>query len=457
MSGSRREIPWSDAAELSVLGAILIDGEALDRARDLVSPDAFYKASNRRVFEAMIRLHDRGEAVDVTTLRDELKSSGDLEAVGGMSRLAELVDAVPGSSGLESWARTVRERKVLRDLIQTASSIADAAYSAAPGKGEEVVDRAEQEVLDVARGLDVSSGDYGRASDYVFDFLEQVDQAQENRDHVSGLETGFSTLDAKSNGLAPGSLTIVAGRPSHGKTAWTLQVAREVAIGQERPVAIFSLEMPARDVVGRMICGEAQVPYLKAKRGKLAEHEYEDLSRGAGAVNEAPVFPVETTGLTIHGLRSKARRIQDQESLDLLIVDYLQLMSGPSDAGNREREVGAISRALKDLALELDVPVIGISQLSRAPENRAGSNRPRLSDLRDSGSIEQDADLVLFVYREELYVEPHEPKFEEVENQAELIIGKQRNGPLGTVPLWFDKGPISFRQRTGRPEEGRAA
>lgn len=450
-----RQVPWSREAELSVLGAILMDGEIVAKVLDDLPADAIYQEKNRRIYREVARIHGRGDPVDVVTLAEELKSRDELEAVGGMAYLAQLVDAVPTAANWKTHARIVRQKATQRHLIEAAAEIGNRAFEATPGEVEKLLDDAEQRLLSVSRSAASTVG-YRTSDNLVMAYFDQVERARENPGQVGGLETGFSTLDVETDGASPGELWIVAGRPSMGKTALTLDVARDVAVRQGRSVAIYSLEMRAEEVIGRMVCSQGRVPYLRARRGQLRQEGAKQLADAAGAVKQAPIMVADTTGLTIHRLRSNARRILDREGLDLLIVDYLQLMRGPEDAGNREQEIASISRALKELALELEIPVIAISQLSRAPEQRAGHARPRLSDLRESGAIEQDADVVLFVYREEMYLEPTDARYSEVKNRAELIIGKQRNGPTGTVELFFRKPEISFDEVSPHQEEGAA-
>lgn len=451
-NGNGRQPPWSEEAEISVLGAMLIDEEAARDGRDLLQADHFYRESHRRIFRALSRIVERGDVPDVTLLSDELKSAGELEAAGGVGALAQLVDAVPTAANLESHAEILQRKAALRQLIRGAGESVREAYDAPTADAEAVLDRAESRILSASRALTNGASDAHGASGLVSGFLDRVEEARQSPGGVTGLPTGFADLDRMTRGLDPGTLTVVAGRPSMGKTALELDVARHVSLRQGAHVGIASLEMPAETVIGRMICQEGGLDYQRTVTGRLKDRDAESLAEAAGRLKTAPLTVSSPATLNLYQLRRWARKLHRRHDLGLLTVDYLQLMDGPSDAGNREQEVARLSRGLKSIALELGVPVMALSQLSRAPENRPGSNRPRLSDLRESGAIEQDADLVLFVYREAMYVDPTDARYSEVENEAEIIVGKHRNGPTGTVRLWFRRSEIRFESKV---REGR--
>lgn len=449
--------PQAPEAEAALLSAMIVDPEAAREARDLVVADDFYRSAHRTLFGALVAILERGEAPDPALVLDELRSRAALSEAGGQQYLAKLVDAVATTANVEAHARTIREKAVRRRLIEVAE---ETAREAREGGGEPVVDlldRAEHRILSVGQERAGPDG-FSTGRELGAAFFDEVEEAREHGDTVTGLRTGFTDLDGLTNGFGPGELPVLAGRPGMGKTALALDLARHTAIREGEGVAIYSLEMRGTEVVGRALCAEARLPFQRVRKGQLSDREASDLLTARGRIAEAPFFVKDPTGLTVHELRSSARRLHERQGLGLVVIDYLQLMRGPASAGNREQEVASISRSLKELALELDVPVLALSQLSRAPENRSGSNRPRLTDLRESGAIEQDADLVMFLYREELELDPTHPRYSDVEGKAELIVAKQRNGPLGSVSLHFRKGPITFDSFSGRPDaEGVAA
>lgn len=444
--GEADPVPWSEEAELSVLGAMMIEEDALRRMADHLDPEDFHKRAHRLVFAAMRDLFSRGEVVDVTTLTDRLKSADKLEAAGGMPMVAEIVDAVPSAAHVDRHAEIVREKAVLRRLIERTGTIAEEAREAETGELREVLDRAETAVMEVAREME--AGEYSLPSDLVMDVLDTIDR--EAGQAVTGLSTGFDDLDRETSGLQDGDLAILAGRPSMGKTSLALNIAQHLGIDEGTPVGVFSLEMSEEALVKRLVCSEAGISFHDVRRGNLSDDQYNRLANAAGRVNQAPIPIDDASGLSVLQLRSRARRMVERERAELLVVDYLQLMEGPR-SDNRQQEITAISRGLKALAKELDVPVLALSQLSRAPENRE-NHRPRLSDLRSSGSIEQDADLVMFVYRPEQYMDEQEVRMSEAKGDAEIIIGKQRNGPTGTVHLHFREEIMQFEDQSFREE-----
>ena len=443
-----RQPPWSEEAELSVLGAMLIDGDAVAAAIDLIDDSAFYREANRRVFRAMARIYNRGEVIDAVTLTDELKSGGELEAAGGMAYLAQLVDAVPTAANIEYHCRILRDKAVLRRLIESATAIVRDAYEAASGEVEETLDRAEQRVFEIAQAQQRSG--FVWIKEILWPAFERIEELQRTPGAVTGVPTGFAELDHMTAGFQSSDLIVLAGRPSMGKTALALNFAQHAAIETEVPVAIFSLEMAKESLVQRLLCSEGRVDSSRLRRGSLHDDEYQRLATAAGLLNTAPVWIDDTPAISALELRAKARRLKAEVDLGLIIVDYLQLMNGPHGAENRQQEISSISRALKAVAKELDVPILALSQLSRAPEQRA-DHRPVLADLRESGAIEQDADLVLFIYREEVYKSRDELQQEPtLEGKADLIVGKQRNGPTGEIPLHFHKSYTLFEPRPKR-------
>ncbi len=448
-----RQPPWSEEAEISVLSAMLIDGDAVARAVEMVDDAAFYREANRRVFRAMLRLYSRGEVIDVVTLADELKSAGELEGAGGMAYVAQLVDAVPTAANIEYHCRILRDKSVLRQLIEASTEIIQDAYDAAAGGVDDTLDLAEQKIFHIAQASQRQG--FVWIKEILWPAFERIEELQRSPGSVTGVASGFPDLDNLTSGFQRSDLIVVAGRPSMGKTALAMNFAQHAAIDREVPVAIFSLEMSKEALVQRLLCAEGRVDSGRLRRGRLQDDEYSRLATAAGHLNTAPIWIDDTPAISALEIRAKARRLASEVDLGLLIVDYMQLMAGPRNAENRQQEISAISRALKAVAKELNVPLIALSQLSRAPEQRT-DRRPVLADLRESGAIEQDADLVLFVYREEAYRRGADALVDEsgesIEGKAELIIGKQRNGPTGTVSLYFHKHYTLFESVTMREE-----
>jgi len=443
-----RQAPWSEEAEISVLGGMLIDGDAVALAVELIDDGAFYKEANRRLYRAMIRLYNRGEVIDVVTLTDELKSSRELDSAGGMAYVAQLVDAVPTAANIEYHCRILRDKALLRRLIESATEIVRDAYDAPAGEVEETLDRAEQRIFEIAQAQQRSG--FVWIKEILWPAFERIEELQRRPGTVTGVPTGIEELDSLTAGFQRSDLIVLAGRPSMGKTALALNFAQHAAIEAEITVAIFSLEMAKESLVQRLLCAEGRVDSSRLRRGTLRDEEYSRLATAAGLLNTAPVWIDDTPAISALEIRAKARRLRAEVDLGLIIVDYLQLMSGPRNAENRQQEISSISRALKAVAKELGVPILALSQLSRAPEQRA-DHRPVLADLRESGAIEQDADLVLFIYREEVYKSRDELQQDPtLEGKADLIVGKQRNGPTGELPLHFHKAYTLFEARPKR-------
>jgi replicative DNA helicase len=446
---SGRQPPWSQEAEVSILGGMLIDGDAVAVAMELIDDTAFFREGNRRIFRAMMRLYSRGEVIDPVTLSDELKSAGELESSGGMEYLARLVDAVPTAANIEYHCRILRDKAVLRRLIEESTEIIREAYEAPAGSSQETLDRAEQRIFQISQSA--SRRGFIWIKEILWPTFERIEELQRSPGMATGVPSGFPDLDHYTAGFQPSDLIVLAGRPSMGKTALALNFAQHAAIEHDKPVAVFSLEMSKESLVQRLLCAEGRVDSGRLRRGRLEDDEYGRLATAAGLLNTAPIWIDDTPAISALELRAKARRLRAEVDLALIVVDYLQLMSGPRGAENRQQEISAISRSLKAVAKELTVPVIALSQLSRAPEQRT-DHRPVLADLRESGAIEQDADLVLFVYREEVYKGPVDRDGNSLEGKAELIIGKQRNGPTGEVPLHFHKQYTLFDSRSDREE-----
>jgi replicative DNA helicase len=406
----------------------------------------FYREANRRVFRGMGRLFQRGQIVDPVTLGEELKKTDELDGVGGMAYIAELLDAVPTAANIEYHARIIRERALLRRLIEASSEIIRDSYESGERTVDEILDEAEQRIFQVAQQHERSG--FVWIKKILYPTFEKIEQLQAAKGGITGVSTGYYDLDEMTGGFQKGDLVIIAARPSMGKTAFVTGVALQAAIASRTPVALFSLEMSKEQLVQRMLCSEALVDLGRLMRGRLTDDDYVQLAQAAAHLNTAPVWIDDSGSLNVLEMRAKARRLKaDQPELGMIIVDYIQLMNSAGKAENRVQEVSAISRGLKALAKELAVPILALSQLSRAPEQRT-DHRPQLSDLRESGSIEQDADLVMFLYRPEYY-HRDDP---ELHGKAELIIGKQRNGPTGLVNLYFRRECTRFESVADRLE-----
>jgi len=441
-----RQPPYSAEAEQAVLGAMLLDQQAALDACELLNETLFYREGHRRLFRAMRTLIERGGVIDPITLQDELGRSGELEAVGGVEYLSYLLDFTPTAANLAYHAGIVREKGLLRRLIEVATGIVQEAYDAKRLAGD-VLDSAEQRIFEVAEFR--QKQDFVRLKELLWPTMERIESLHGKGQTITGVPSGFADLDEKTAGFQPSELVIVAARPSMGKTAFCLNVAASAAITKGIPTAIFSLEMSKEALVQRLLTAEARVDAHRLRQGLLKDADYALMARAAGQLSGAPIWIDDSAALTPLELRAKARRIKAEADIGLVIVDYLQLMRSPEQAENRTQEISAISRALKALAKELAIPVVALSQLSRAPEQRgADLKRPQLSDLRESGAIEQDADVVLFIYRPEMYAT--EDQRDELAGQAEVIIGKQRNGPTGTVKLFFHKAYTRFDNYSGR-------
>lgn len=431
----RKVPPQSLDAEESVLGGVLQDTHALDRVVEMMSTEDFYRESHRKIFRAMLTLSEKGEPIDLITLTDTLKARSDLQDIGGATYLAELIDKVPSAANIAHYARIVREKAVLRSLINVSNEIASRCYTGQEDM-ERFLDEAERLIFDVSEKRIRPS--FFKMSDLIMDTVKTIERLYERKELVTGVPTGFLDLDRMTAGLQPSDLIIVAARPSMGKTALVLNIAQYVALHANTAVGIFSLEMAKEQLVLRMLCSEARVDNAKVRTGYLGERDFPRLAMAAGRLAEAPIFIDDTPAQNVLELRAKARRLKREANIGLVIIDYLQLMRGLHAQENRTQELSEISRSLKALAKELGVPVVALSQLNRQVEQRA-EKKPVMSDIRESGSIEQDADVIMFIYRDEVY----RPDSQD-EGIAEIIIGKQRNGPTGTVRLAFRKEYTRF-------------
>ncbi len=425
--------PQNIEAEQSILGAILIENTALYKAIELIGINDFYKEAHKKIFLSMIELNEKNEAIDLVTLTEYLRKRNELDSVGGATYLSLLANTVPTAANIKYHSKIVYEKALLRNLINTATEIVSCGYENSRDI-EELLDYAENAIFSISEKKIKPS--FSAIKDIIKDSFETIERLSEKKERVTGIPTGFYDLDMLTSGFQPSDLIIVAGRPSMGKTAFCLCIAQHAGIEKGQPVAIFSLEMAKEQLVIRMLCAEARVDSHKLRSGFLAKSDWPRLTTAAGRLSEAPIFIDDAAGTSVLEMKAKARRLKAEHGLSLIIVDYLQLMSGRGERrrggpDTREQEISEISRSLKALAKELSVPVIALSQLNRAVESRQ-DKRPLLADLRESGAIEQDADVILFIYREEVYKQTEENK-----GVAEIIIGKQRNGPVGIVKMAF--------------------
>ena len=440
-----RTAPRAPEAEQAVIAAMLMDTDAILRASEHVDDTMFYDERHRRIFRAMIAISQRSEVVDPVTLGNELNRRGELDASGGKEYIGELIDAVPTAANVEYHAKIVKEKALLRRLIETSTTIITEAFQGR-ATAEELLDDAEQRIFQVSqqRGLQ----GFTRVKELMWPTMERIEALQRGGKTITGVASGFTDLDELTSGFQPADLVIVAARPSMGKTALVLNIAQYAAIEKNVPVAVFSLEMSKESLVQRMLTAEGRVDAQKMRKGLLRDEDYSRLARAAGILSGAPIWIDDSAGITLLEIRSKARRLKADQDIGMVVIDYLQLIQGPTSSESRQQEISQISRSLKALAKELAVPVVALSQLSRAPEQRAGDHRPQLSDLRESGAIEQDADLVMFIYRQEIYDGPTDKDGNSLEGRAEVIIGKQRNGPVGLVNLFFHKAYTRFENYT---------
>ncbi len=441
-----RTLPHNLEAERSVLGAILLHNHAFNLAAELIDSHDFFRDAHRRIFDKMVALNERGHPIDLVTLKEELGRTGDLEEVGGPAYIAALVDGVPRSTNVEHYARIIKEKSTLRHLIFSANKIVATAYNAEE-EADLILDQAEHAIFAIAdkkiRDGFVSLRDLAHAS------LDTIGQLHARQELITGVPTGFTDLDEMTSGFQPSDLVIIAARPSMGKTSLVLNIAQHVGTKTTRTVGIFSLEMSKEQLFLRLLTAEARIDAHRLRRGFLGERDWGRLSEAIGRLSDARIFIDDTPSIGVLEMRAKCRRLAAEHSLDLVVIDYIQLMQGRGRFENRTLELASISRSLKGLAKELNVPIVVLSQLSRAPESRS-DHRPQLSDLRESGALEQDADVVLFIYREDLYLDKSQPPAEN-EGIAELIIGKQRNGPTGIVKLAFIREFTRFENLAASP------
>lgn len=422
------KIPPHDIdAEQAVLGSMLTDRDAVIAAIEVLKDDAFYRDDNRAIYQAILNLYNRSEPIDIITLKDELESMDKFEQVGGFEYLASLPDKVPTTANVQKYVKIVEEKSILRNLIKTANEIIELGYNPTEDV-EDIMDGAEKKIFDIMQSKNQKG--YSPIKDVLVESFTKLEELYNRKQHVTGVPTGFVELDYKTAGLHGSELILVAARPAMGKTAFALNIAANAALRGNAPVAIFSLEMSKDQLVNRILCSEAMVDSNKVRTGKLEEDDWVKLAGAIGPLSESEIYIDDTPGISVMEIRTKCRKLKMEKNIGLVVIDYLQLVQGSNKrAGSREQEISEISRSLKILAKEINVPVIALSQLSRAVEQRP-DHRPMLSDLRESGAIEQDADIVMFLYRDDYYNKESEKK-----DIAEVIIAKQRGGSTGTVEL----------------------
>lgn len=422
----KRVPPQSLEAEQSVIGSMIMDREAIDAVKDTIMDDDFYHPDLKIIYTAIVELYNSNKPVDLVTLQSRLKDENVLDQVGGIDYLSKLAMAVPTSAHAKHYALIVKEKSTLRKVIKASQDIISESYDGSQPL-ETVLNSAEERIFNIVQQRDTS--EFSSSAELINPMLNKLELLTKNQGKVTGIPSGFVDLDYRTAGLQPSDLILVAARPSMGKTAFALNVVQHAAVQEKKVCAMFSLEMSKEQLLNRMVCSEAMVDAQKVRTGDLEDEDWAKISMGAVILADSPIYIDDTPGITIADMRAKCRKLKMEKGLDLIMIDYLQLMSGNGKTQSREQEISEISRGLKALAREMSVPVIALSQLSRACESRA-DHRPMMSDLRESGAIEQDADVVMFLYRDEYYHPDSELK-----NQAELIIAKQRNGPTGTINL----------------------
>ena len=419
--------PHDIEAEQAIIGSMLTDKDAVIAAIEILREQDFYREDNRIIYSAILNLYNRSEPIDIITLKAELKSMGKLEAVGGLEYIVQLPDRVPTTSNVEQYIKIVEEKSMLRALIKTADELITLGYDPTQ-EVEQVIDTAEKKIFEVMQKKNQKG--YSSMKDILIDTFTQLEQLYNQKEMITGVPTGFADLDYRTSGLHNSDLILVAARPAMGKSAFALNIATHAAVRGKVPVAIFSLEMSKGQMANRILCSEALVDSAKVRTGKIDDEEWGKLAAASGELSEAGIYIDDTPGISVMEIRAKCRKMKLEKNIGLVVIDYLQLVQGSNrKGGSREQEIAEISRSLKILAKEINVPVIALSQLSRAPEQRV-DHRPMLSDLRESGSIEQDADIVMFLYRDDYYNEDTDKK-----NIAEVIIAKHRSGATGTVEL----------------------
>ncbi len=438
--------PQAPELEEAVLGALMIEKDALTAVVDILKPESFYKDAHQRIYKAITNLFQASEPIDMATVVNQLRTDGALDIVGGPIYISQLTNKVASAANIEYHARIILQKSIQRELIKISGEVIRDAFDETSDVFD-LLDKAEAQLFQVAQGNIRKS--YDSMADLIGMAKQKIEESAEKGEGVTGVPTGFHRLDALTAGWQPSDLVILAARPGMGKTAFVLSIARNAAVDFGKPVAVFSLEMASVQLVTRLIAAETELSAEKLKKGTLEMHEWEQLNAKVKKLSEAPLFIDDTPGLSVFELRAKARRLKQQHDIQMIVIDYLQLMTAGGDGGNREQEISTISRSLKMIAKELSVPVIALSQLSRAVETRGGDKKPQLSDLRESGAIEQDADMVTFVYRPEYYNITEDEDGRDLRGTGQIIIAKHRNGGLDTVPLKFTPHLAKFSNLDG--------
>ena len=436
--------PHDEEAEEAVIGSMLTDKDAVVSAIEVLKSDDFYREDNKTIFSAIMSVYSKGEPIDIITIKDELTSMGKLEAVGGLEYLALLPAKVPTTANVEKYIKIVEEKSLLRSMIKTGNEIINLGYSQNE-EVESIMDNAQKKIFDIMQRK--AQKGYSSIKDILVDSFSELQELYNNKKHITGVATGFADLDNRTAGLHKSELVLIAARPAMGKTAFALNIATNAAVQTNVPVIVFSLEMSKEQCANRILCAQAMVDSSKVGRGEISDEEWSKLAIASGELSEsAGIYIDDTPGITVAEIRAKCRKLKMEKNIGLIVIDYLQLIQGSGRATSREQEIAEISRSLKMLAKEIDVPVVALSQLSRAPEART-DHRPMLQDLRESGSIEQDADVVMFIYRDDYY----NPQAEQT-NIAEIIVAKNRSGPVGTTELLWMPNYTKFVNKYNGPE-----
>ncbi len=431
--------PHDEEAEQAVIGSTLTDKDAVVAAIEVLKPEDFYRDDNRTIYQAIMNIYAKGEPIDIITVKEELTSLGKLDAIGGLEYLASLPEKVPTTANVEKYVKIVEEKSLLRSLIKAANDLISLGYSQNE-EIETIMDSAEKKIFDIMQRK--SQKGYSAIKDILVDSFAELQELYNKKQHITGVASGFIDLDNKTAGFHKSDLVLIAARPAMGKTAFALNIATNAAINNNTPVVVFSLEMSKEQCANRILCAQAMVDSAKVQKGEIDDEEWSKLAIASGELSEsAGIFIDDTPGITVSEIRAKCRKLKLEKNIGLIVIDYLQLIQGSGKASGREQEIAEISRSLKILAKEIEVPVIALSQLSRAPEARP-DHRPMLQDLRESGSIEQDADMVMFIYRDDYY----NPQ-SEATNIAEIIIAKNRSGPVGTTELLWMPSYTKFANK----------
>lgn len=447
--GGEIRIPYDQEAERAVLGAIMLDPRAVDAAAEVLRAADFHRPAHQAIFEAMLDLSTRSEPIDPVTLRSELERRGALDRAGGAAYLGSLLDALPRTTNVAHYAGIVRDRSILRQVLAVSEEIKESASSGTLS-ARELLDKAEDRLFELSQKG--HRGGFEPIQEVARQGLETLEELLERRELITGVATGYKKLDWMTSGFQKGDMVILAARPSMGKTALALNIAQQAATRNGIAVGIFSLEMSAEQLFFRMVSSEAMVPAHKLRTGRVSDEEWARVTQAFDTLTRAKIFVDDSAAVTPMEIRSKARRLKHEADVGLLVIDYLQLMSMGGRYTSRQQEISDISRSIKAIAKDLGIPVLALSQLSRAPDQRQGDHRPQLSDLRESGAIEQDADIVMFIFRPEVYEkDPEKLATRELEGLAEVIVAKQRNGPVGSVPLYFVKEFALFQNRDDDP------